>query len=156
RVRAPCVRGPRARRGVPRGHAGGGAGRAHRHRIQAAALPDAQPAAGDDARADPRPRVELRLRGRRTGAGDVHQLPAQEARRARPLPDPHGPRRGLRPPGAAALMASLRTRLLAGVLVLAAGGLVLLAAVTYAEQRSFLERRVDDEARAAVPALSRA
>jgi two-component system, OmpR family, sensor kinase len=52
-------------------------------------------------------------------------------------------------------MASLRTRLLAGVLVLAAAGLVLLAAVTYAEQRSFLLGRVDEEARSAVGAISR-
>ncbi|HEX5225518.1 MAG TPA: hypothetical protein VFW29_10360, partial [Solirubrobacteraceae bacterium] len=51
-------------------------------------------------------------------------------------------------------MASLRTRLLAGVLVLAAAGLVLLAVVTYAEQRSFLYSRVDQETRAAVGALS--
>ncbi len=51
-------------------------------------------------------------------------------------------------------MASLRTRLLAGVLVLSAAGLVLLGAVTYAEQKSFLQGRVDQEARAAVGALS--
>ena len=53
-------------------------------------------------------------------------------------------------------MRSLRTRLLAGVLLLAAAGLILLAAVTYAEQRSFLLKRVDSEARAAVLPLSRA
>jgi two-component system OmpR family sensor kinase len=51
-------------------------------------------------------------------------------------------------------MASLRTRLLAGVLVLAAAGLVLLGAVTYAEQRSFLLGRLDQQARGAVLALS--
>jgi two-component system OmpR family sensor kinase len=53
-------------------------------------------------------------------------------------------------------MASLRTRLLTGVLVLAAAGLVLLGAVTYAEQHSFLYGRVDQEARASVAALSQA
>jgi two-component system OmpR family sensor kinase len=53
-------------------------------------------------------------------------------------------------------MSSLRTRLLAGVLLLAAAGLILLAAVTYAEQRSFLLNRVDGEVRAAVGPLSRA
>ncbi len=53
-------------------------------------------------------------------------------------------------------MSSLRTRLLAGVLVVAAAGLVLLGVVTYAEQRSFLEGRVDQEARASVLALSQA
>jgi len=51
-------------------------------------------------------------------------------------------------------MSSLRTRLLAGVLGLSAAGLVLLGAVTYAEQRSFLLERVDQQARAAVGALS--
>jgi two-component system OmpR family sensor kinase len=51
-------------------------------------------------------------------------------------------------------MTSLRSRLLASVLVLAAAGLVALAAVTYAEQRSFLEGRVDQEVKAAWPALS--
>ncbi len=53
-------------------------------------------------------------------------------------------------------MSSLRTRLLAGVLVLAAAGLVLVGVVTYAEQRSFLQGRVDHEARSAVDALSQA
>jgi two-component system OmpR family sensor kinase len=53
-------------------------------------------------------------------------------------------------------MASLRTRLLAGVLVLAAAGLVVMGAVTYAEQRSFLNERADQQARASVDALSQA
>ncbi|HWX52830.1 MAG TPA: hypothetical protein VNY34_06035, partial [Solirubrobacteraceae bacterium] len=51
-------------------------------------------------------------------------------------------------------MASLRSRVLACVLVLAAAGLVLLAAVTYAEQRSFLQGRVDQEVKGAVLPLS--
>jgi two-component system, OmpR family, sensor kinase len=51
-------------------------------------------------------------------------------------------------------MASLRARVLASVLLLAAAGLVALAAVTYAEQRSFLLGRVDGEAMAARDALS--
>jgi two-component system OmpR family sensor kinase len=51
-------------------------------------------------------------------------------------------------------MASLRARVLASVLLLAAAGLVLLAAVTYAEQRSFLEKRVDQQVVGAVPTLS--
>jgi two-component system OmpR family sensor kinase len=41
---------------------------------------------------------------------------------------------------------SLRTRLIAGLLALAAIGLLLLAGVTYAEQRHFLISRVDDQA----------
>ncbi|WP_205697102.1 cell wall metabolism sensor histidine kinase WalK [Conexibacter sp. SYSU D00693] len=44
---------------------------------------------------------------------------------------------------------SLRTRLVAGLLLVAAAGLVLLAAITYAEQRSFLQDRVDEQVRAA-------
>jgi two-component system OmpR family sensor kinase len=51
-------------------------------------------------------------------------------------------------------MASLRSRVLASVLLLSAGGLVLLAVVTYAEQRSFLQERVDQEVRGAGPAVS--
>jgi two-component system, OmpR family, sensor kinase len=53
-------------------------------------------------------------------------------------------------------MASLRARVLASVLLLAALGLVALAAVTYAEQRSFLLGRIDQEIQGAGPALSRA
>jgi two-component system OmpR family sensor kinase len=53
-------------------------------------------------------------------------------------------------------MASLRARVLASVLVLSAAGLVSLAAVTYTEQRSFLEGRVSQQARSAGPAVSRA
>jgi two-component system OmpR family sensor kinase len=44
---------------------------------------------------------------------------------------------------------SLRARLIAGLLVLAAVGLVLLAGVTYAQQRSFLLNRVDQQAHSA-------
>ncbi len=53
-------------------------------------------------------------------------------------------------------MASLRARVLASVLLLAAAGLIALAAVTYAEQRSFLLGRIDQELRGAGPALSHA
>jgi two-component system OmpR family sensor kinase len=53
-------------------------------------------------------------------------------------------------------MASLRARVLVSVLALAAIGMVALGAVTYAEQRSFLESRADQQARSAVGALSQA
>jgi two-component system OmpR family sensor kinase len=53
-------------------------------------------------------------------------------------------------------MASLRARVLLSVLLLAAAGLIALAAVTYADQRSFLEGRVNQELRDAAPAVSRA
>jgi two-component system, OmpR family, sensor kinase len=51
-------------------------------------------------------------------------------------------------------MASLRARVLASVLLLAAAGLVILAVVTYAEQRSFLVDRVDQQLMEAGPAVS--
>jgi two-component system, OmpR family, sensor kinase len=51
-------------------------------------------------------------------------------------------------------MTSLRARVLASVLVLAAAGMVALGAVTYAEQSSFLLGRVDQEARSAIDAIS--
>jgi two-component system OmpR family sensor kinase len=50
---------------------------------------------------------------------------------------------------------SLRARLLAGLVALTALGLVVSAAVTYAMLGSFLTSRVDDQARAAVPAVAR-
>jgi two-component system OmpR family sensor kinase len=50
---------------------------------------------------------------------------------------------------------SLRARLVAGLLALSALGLVLLAAITYAEQRSFLLERADQQVRAALPAVAR-
>jgi two-component system, OmpR family, sensor kinase len=53
-------------------------------------------------------------------------------------------------------MGSLRARILASVLVLAAAGLIALALVTYTEQRSFLSGRVDEQARGAAPAVSHA
>jgi two-component system, OmpR family, sensor kinase len=51
-------------------------------------------------------------------------------------------------------MQSLRARVLASVLALSAIGLLALAAVTYTEQRSFLEGRVNAEVRQAAPAVS--
>src|SRR5438034_8059397 len=50
---------------------------------------------------------------------------------------------------------SLRARLITGLLVLAAVGLVALAAITYAEQRSFLFDRAGDQVRAAQPIVDR-
>ncbi len=51
-------------------------------------------------------------------------------------------------------MQSLRARLLISVLALAGAGLIALGAVTYAEQKSFLLERVDQQARSAVNAVS--
>ena len=69
-----------------------------------------------------------------------------------PSADPDRARRRIRAAGAARLMSSLRSRLIASVLLLSAAGLIVLAAVTYAEQRSFLQGRVDQEVRGADPA----
>jgi len=50
---------------------------------------------------------------------------------------------------------TLRARLVAGLIVVSAAGLLLLGGITYAEQRSFLLERVDDQARAAPGAVGR-
>ena len=51
-------------------------------------------------------------------------------------------------------MRSLHARLLAALLALACAGLLVLAAITYTEQRSFLEGRINQEVRTAEPALN--
>jgi two-component system, OmpR family, sensor kinase len=53
-------------------------------------------------------------------------------------------------------MASLHARLIAGLLALAAVGLLALGGITYAEQRSFLLERADRQAQTAAPAIERA
>ena len=152
------VRGPRARRGRARGHARRRARRADRDRVPPAALPHAQPAPRAHPRAAARARLGLRLRRRRPRARDLRQLPAQEARRPRPAADPHRARRRLRAaPARGRDAASLRARLLAGVLALAAVGAARCsAAITYAEQRSFLLRRASTSRRARRRSRSRA
>jgi two-component system OmpR family sensor kinase len=52
-------------------------------------------------------------------------------------------------------MRTLRSRLVAALLVVVTAGLLTLAGLTYAEQRSFLYHRVDDQARAAIGAVGR-
>src|SRR3954451_21738873 len=52
-------------------------------------------------------------------------------------------------------MHTLRARLVAALLAVATAGLLALAGTTYVEQRSYLERRVDDQARAAINAVQR-
>jgi two-component system, OmpR family, sensor kinase len=51
---------------------------------------------------------------------------------------------------------SLRARLVATLLALSAAALLVLGAITYASQRSFENDRVDDQTRAAAPAVERA
>ncbi|MBA2348704.1 MAG: hypothetical protein H0V81_10465, partial [Solirubrobacterales bacterium] len=48
---------------------------------------------------------------------------------------------------------TLRLRLVLTLVALAAGGLLVLGAVTYASQRSFQLDRIDEQTRAAAPAL---
>lgn len=50
---------------------------------------------------------------------------------------------------------SLRTRLTATLVGLAAVGLVALAAITYGSQKDFLEQRVDEQAESAIPFIAR-
>ena len=51
-------------------------------------------------------------------------------------------------------MGSLRARIIAGVLPLVAIGLLVLAAITYAEQRSFLLGQVDQQLRSSINEIS--
>jgi two-component system OmpR family sensor kinase len=51
---------------------------------------------------------------------------------------------------------SLRARLVATLLALSAAALLVLGVITYASQRSFEEQRIDDQARAAQPAVEHA
>jgi two-component system, OmpR family, sensor kinase len=53
------------------------------------------------------------------------------------------------------MMTSLRARLLAAVLALTACGLLLVGGITYAEQRSFLYDRIDQQVTAAIPPVAR-
>ena len=54
------------------------------------------------------------------------------------------------------MISSLRARLLAGLLALTAAGMLIAGGVTYAEQRSFLHQRVDEQTRDAPFVLGRA
>ena len=130
----------------------GAADRADRHRVPPAALPAAQPAPRAHARAAARPRLGVRLRRRLADPRDVRQLPAQEARPARPVAHPDRARRRLRaaPAAEAERAMSLRARLVIGLVTLAAVGLLVLGAVTYGALSSFEVNRVDDQASAAI------
>ena len=70
----------------------GAPGRADPDRVQPAALPAGQRRPRAEQGADPRPRLELRLRRRLQRRRDLHQLPAQEGRPRGRAADPHGPR----------------------------------------------------------------
>ena len=90
-------RRPDARRGQPRGEPRRRRDRPDGHRVRAAALLHAQPAAGAEQGADPRPGVAVRLRRPGQRGRALRVLPAQEDRRRPRADDPHHARRGLRP-----------------------------------------------------------
>ena len=77
----------------------GDADRADRDRVRTAALPHAQPAPRRVEGADPRPRLELRLRRALQRRRALHLVPAQEDRRRARAADPHGARRRLHDQG---------------------------------------------------------
>ena len=85
---------------------------------------------------------------------DVHQLSAQEGRRRGAAADPDGARVRVHVARAAGLM-SLRARLLAGVLVMTAVGLLAAGGGTYLALRSFLLDRVDQQLMAARASVGR-
>src|SRR6266545_812335 len=165
--RGAALRRPGARRPHPRGLPRRHQDPPDRHRVPAAALPDAQPAAGAVQGPDPRPRLGPRLRRRRERGRDVRQLPAAQARPHRAAADPHHPPGRLLPAAAAERgrwgvrrsgpprPLSLRGRLLALLLVLLFFGLAVADLATYAALRSFLLGRVDQQLDAADGSIER-
>src|SRR6266542_3572188 len=165
--RGAALRRPGARRPHPRGLPRRHQDPPDRHRVPAAALPDAQPAAGAVQGPDPRPRLGPRLRRRRERGRDVRQLPAAQARPHRAAADPHHPPGRLLPAAAAERgrwgvrrsgpprPLSLRGRLLALLLVLLLFGLAVADLATSAALRSFLLGRVDQQLDAADGSIER-
>ena len=111
----------------------------HRNGVHPAALPAGQRRAGGHPRADPRPRVAVRLLGRERHHRVVRVDPAQEGRRDRPQAHPHRAWRRLHRAGA---VMTLRRRLVLATAALAAVLLVAGAAVVLV-QRAFLVARLD-------------
>src|SRR5262249_910047 len=111
---------------------------------RAPALLHAQPAPCAHEGSDPPERLALRLRRQLERCRDVRQLPPQEARRRRPAADQDRAPGGLHARIRAGMKRlSLRARLVLGVLVLGAAGLLVADAFTYTSLRSFLLDRVD-------------
>ena len=136
--------------------------RAHADRVQAPALPPAQPAPGAVEGADPRPRLGLRLRRRRQRRRDLHLLPAQEGRRRRAAADPHRARRRLQPCArrrSVAAVSPARPRSSWRCWSLVAAGLVVAGLVVVDLRRScdaYLTDRVDQQLSAGVRGRSSA
>src|SRR6476469_1920444 len=97
--------------------------------------------------------MALRLRRQRERRRDLRQLPAPQAACRRPAADQDGAPGRLHArggPGLAVLgQLSLRTRLILGVIVLAAVGLVAADVATYSSLRSFLIDQTDSSLDAA-------
>ena len=120
------------------------ADRADRDRVRAPALLHAQPAPRAHEGPDPPERLALRLRRQLERRRDLRQLPAQEARRAGPPLIKTVRQAGYMLELERTMSRlSLRARLVLGVLVLAAAGLIAADAVTYTSLRSFLLDRID-------------
>src|SRR5262249_30867183 len=136
--------------------------------VQPAPLSDDERRSRGEQGADPRPRVELRLRRRRTDRRVIRVLPAPKDRQDRSGSDPHGARRRVRVAAAATwrgamarLRAALRirsrvrlhvrpwrewtvrTRLVASIAVLAAIALIVASSAGVLLIRSYLIGRVD-------------
>src|SRR5439155_13215225 len=137
--RRPPFCGHDARRGATRGAPRRDARRPDRDRVRAAPLLPPQPAPRALERTDPAERLALRLRRQLERRRDVRELPAQEARRTRAAADPDDPAGGLhaRSGGVVVSRFSLRTRLLVGVIALAAGCLVAADVATYSAPRPY-------------------
>src|SRR4029077_1793478 len=119
--------------------------RPDRDGVLAAPLLPPQPASRGLEEPDPAERVALRLWRQLERRRDIRELPAQEARRVGATADPHDPAGGLhaRHGGVVLSRLSLRTRLLVGVIGLAAVGLLAADVATYSSLRSFLVSRTD-------------
>ena len=128
------------------------------HGVRAAALSHAQPASRALEGADPRPRLELRLRraGQRRRA--LHLLPPQEGGRRARADDPHDAWGGLRPQaggmsGRPTVFTvsrwSLRARLVVGMLALLAVMGVIIGVVSVVALDKFLMHRLDQQVVAA-------
>src|SRR5262249_5431049 len=106
--------------------------------------------------ADPRPRVELRLRRRRPHRRVVRLLPASQDRQARSAADPHCARRRVRAPAATRFRRvtlrpwrqwTLRSRMVVVVAALAAVALIAANVAGALLLRSYLLDRIDSQLR---------
>src|ERR671929_1393322 len=141
RGRDASLRRPRARPGHARGAARRRARRADADRVLAPRALHAEPAPGADAVDHLRARLGLRLRLRLELARRLHRLPAaQDGGGRQAAPDPHRPRRRLRP----ARAVSFRARLTLVAAAAVALAVVLASVVVWLVVRNQLYRELDN------------